>query len=61
MSSEEWLEVEVTVTDQANRTATKHIEFQAADADPGKAAQEFVDHARKNAGTARVHDANSEA
>lgn len=61
MSSEEWVEVSVTVTDQANRSATRHVEFRAAESDPGKAAQEFCDHARKNAGATRVHDANDTA
>lgn len=60
MSSKEWVEIEVTVTDQANRSATRHIEYHASDSTPEKAVGEFIDHACKSAGSDRIHDNKTE-
>lgn len=58
--SEEWVEVEISVTNQANETATRHVEYRAPGGSPAGVAREIVEHAYKAVGPERLHDAHAE-
>jgi hypothetical protein len=60
MNAENWLEIEITATDQAGQTSTRHVEYRATDPTPEKAVSEIIGHIADKAGAERVHDVNAE-